>query len=52
MSNYNFVIKKVMIDISNMVINANIPHINKYTEIKQVAVNYLNVEESDIVINE
>ena len=52
MSNYNFVIKKVIIDISNMVINANIPHINKYTEIKQVTVNYLNVEESDIVINE
>ena len=51
-SNYNFQIKKVIIDISKMVINENMAHINKYTEIKNVTVNYLNVEESDIVINE
>lgn len=52
MSNYNFEIKKVIIDISKMVINANLPHINKYTEIKDITTKYLNVEESDIVINE
>jgi len=45
-------IKKVYIDISKMVINANMVHINKYNEIKEVAKNYLNVEESDVVINE
>lgn len=52
MSNYNFAIKKVVLDISKMVINQNIPHINKYTEITDIAKKYLNVEESDIVINE
>lgn len=45
-------IEKVYIDISKMVINANMVHINKYNEIKEVAKNYLNVEESDVVINE
>ena len=52
MSNYNFQIKKVIIDISKMVINQNMVHINKYTEIMDIAKEYLNVEESDIVINE
>lgn len=52
MSNNVFQIKKVILDISKMVINTNIPHINKYTEIKQVVTNYLNVEESDVIINE
>jgi stage III sporulation protein AF len=51
-SNYNFKIKKVIVDISKIVINTNLPHINKYTEIKDIATKYLNVEESDIVINE
>ena len=51
-SNYNFSVKKVMIDISNIVINTNIPHINKYTELVDITKKYLNVEESDIVINE
>ena len=51
-SNYNFHIKKVIIDISNMVINTNMAHINKYTEIVDITKKYLNVEESDIVINE
>lgn len=45
-------IEKVYIDISKMVINANMVHINKYNEIKEVVKNYLNVEESDVVINE
>ena len=52
MSNNVLEIKKVEIDISKMVINANMAHINKYTEIKNVATNFLNVEESDVVINE
>ena len=52
MSNYNFQIKKVIIDISQMVINQNMVHINKYTEITDITKEYLNVEESDIVINE
>ena len=52
MSNNVFQVEKVVLDISNMVINTNIPHINKYTEIKQVVIDYLNVEESDVIINE
>ena len=52
MSNNVLKIKKVEIDISKMVINTNMVHINKYTEIKNVATNFLNVEESDVVINE
>lgn len=52
MSNNVLEIKKVKIDISKMVINTNIPHINKYTEIKSVVTNFLNVEESDVEINE
>ena len=52
MSENVFQIKKVIIDISKMVINANIPHINKYVEIKNVVIEYLNVEESDVIINE
>ena len=52
LSNNVLEIEKVEIDISKMVINTNIVHINKYTEIKNVATNFLNVEESDVVINE
>ena len=52
MSNYKFNIKKVIIDIKNMVINQNMAHINKYVEIIEITQKYLNVEESDIVINE
>ena len=52
MSNSGLEIKKVILDISKMVINTNLPHINKYTEIKNVVTDYLNVEESDVVINE
>ncbi len=52
LSNNVLDIKKVYIDISKMVINTNLVHINKYTEIKNVTINFLNVEESDVVINE
>ena len=52
LSNNVLEIEKVEIDISKMVINTNIVHINKYTEIKNVATEFLNVEESDVVINE
>ena len=51
-SNYNFRIKKVILNITNMVISTNMPHINKYTEIVEITKKYLSVEESDIVINE
>ena len=47
-----FAIKKVIIDISKMVINQNMTHINKYTEIKRVVTNLVNVEEDNVVINE
>ena len=43
LSNNVLEIKKVYIDISKMVINTNMTHINKYTEIKNVATNMLNV---------
>lgn len=52
MSNYEFQIKKVIIDISNLVINQNIEHINKYTEIRAIVLDNFNVEESDVIINE
>lgn len=52
LSNNKLQIKKVIVDISKMVINANMAHINKYTEIKGVITKNLNVEESDVVINE
>ena len=42
----------MVFDISKMVINANMAHINKYTEIKGVITKNLNVEESDVIINE
>lgn len=52
MSNNVLDIKKVMIDISNLVMSEDLSHINKYTEIKKVAMNFLNLEESDVEINE
>lgn len=52
LSGYQFEIQKVYLDISKMVINQNLAHINKYTEIKKIVTNFLNVEESDVVINE
>ena len=52
LSNNKLQIKKVVVDISKMVINANMAHINKYTEIKGVITKNLNVEESDVIINE
>lgn len=47
-----FEIKKVIVDISKMVINQNMTHINKYTEIKKVVINFVDVEEENVVINE
>ena len=44
-------IKKVTVDISKMVINTNVAHINKYTEIKKIVAEFLNVEESDVEID-
>lgn len=47
-----FTIKKVKLDISKMVINPNMPHINKYTDIKKIVIDFIEVKESDVVINE
>lgn len=52
MSSMSFEVEKVYLDISKMVINQNLVHINKYTEIKNIVTQFLNVEESDVVINE
>ena len=52
LDNQDFEIEKIIVDISKMVINSNMVHINKYTEIKGVVINYINVEESDVIINE
>src|SRR5574344_47598 len=52
LSNNQITIEKVIINISKMVINTNMAHINKYTEIKNVVTAYLAVKESDVVINE
>lgn len=48
----NFTITKVVVDIKKMVINTNMTHINKYTEIKNIILNSVTVKESDIVFNE
>ena len=52
LSNNVLEIKKVIVDISNLVMSQDLPHINKYTEIKKVATDFLNLEESDVEINE
>ena len=52
MSNNQFEVKKVVLDISKMVINSDVEHINKYTEVRAIVLECLNVEESDVIINE
>ena len=52
LSNNVLVIEKVKIDISNMVLTKDKEHINKYAEITKIAVQVLNVEESDVCIDE
>ena len=52
MSDNVFKIKKVIIDISNLVMSKDLSHINKYKEIKKITTDFLNVEESDVEINE
>jgi stage III sporulation protein AF len=47
-----FTITKVIVDIKKMVINANMVHINKYTEIKNIIMDSVTVKEDDIVFNE
>lgn len=47
-----FTIKKVIVNLQNMVINGNLPHINKYTEIKAGVLEILNIEEGQVVFNE
>lgn len=48
----SFVISSVVVDIKKMVINGNVPHINKYTEIKDIILNSVTVKEGDISFNE
>ena len=46
-------INKITLNLKNLVINENQPHINKYTEIKNIICNAIPIiEESDILINE
>lgn len=46
------VIKKVYLNLQNLVISQNQPHINKYTEIVQAVRQVVNVEKEQIIFNE
>ena len=46
------VIKKVIINLKNLVISQNMVHINKYTEIVQAVKQVINVDKEQIVFNE
>ena len=50
--NYEISIKSVTLNLKKLVINNKIPHINKYTEMKKVVVDYLNVKEEIVIFNE
>ena len=50
LSNNNFEIEKVVLDIKKLVINTNQVHIDKYKEIRAITVKLLNVEEDVVVI--
>ena len=52
LSNNNFEIEKVKLDIKKLVINANQVHIDKYKEMQTIVENLLNVKEDLIVIYE
>lgn len=45
---YRYCIEKVFLNIKKLVINSNQVHINKYTEMKQAVVNYLNVSSEEV----
>ena len=42
-------IQKITIDLSNLVINEKVQHINKYTKIKEIVLKEMTIEEDDIV---
>ena len=48
LENYNYVIEKVQLNIKKLVINPNITHINKYTEMGQIVKNVLKVSEGEV----
>jgi len=52
LSNNYFEIQKVVLNIKNLVINTNQVHIDKYKEMRAIAVNLLNVKEGVVVIYE
>ena len=49
---YAYKINFVSLNIKNLVINGNIAHINKYTEMVQVVTGYVDVEEDNVKFNE
>ncbi len=52
LENNKIVIKKVSLNLKNMVISQDQPHINKYTEIVQAVKQVVNVEKEQIIFNE
>lgn len=52
LSNTNFEIEKVELNIKNLVINTNQVHIDKYKEMRAIVVNMLNIKENIVVIYE
>ena len=50
--NYSYSIKKVVLNLKKLVINSSLVHINKYTEMKQVVMDNLNVSKEIIEFNE
>lgn len=52
LENYSYIIKNVFVNIKNLVINQNVPHINKYTEMSEVIMDNLNVPKEMIIFNE
>lgn len=51
-SSPTFELKKIVINLKNMVMNTNVAHINKYTEIKNIVLNSVVIEEDKIVFDE
>lgn len=52
LENNNLIIKKIYLNLENLVISQNVVHINKYTEIVQAVQQVVNVEKEQIVFNE
>lgn len=45
---YVYDIKKITLNIKNLVINSNTVHINKYTEMKQIVISHLGVSDVEV----